>query len=101
MQGSSHSDQNKWNTGVAQMIGEYRLVALQEAGSVPDSARHVQDHAVALPGGGQVTVPEYVWGGTSTRPGVFVYWLQTDPNGNRVNLALGTRAAGVWKRREP
>jgi len=88
MQGSSHSEDNKWNTGVAQMMTAYRLLALQEAGTVPDSANHVQDHTFTGPGGQQWTVREYTWGGTSTRPGSFIYWLQTDPNGNRVNLAV-------------
>ncbi|OFA59164.1 hypothetical protein BEN35_02810 [Streptomyces fradiae] len=88
LQGSSHSSENKWNTGVAQMMNAYRLLALQEAGSVPDSATHVRDHAITLSSGRQWTVEEYTWGGTSTRPGSYIYWLQTDPNGNRVNLAL-------------
>jgi hypothetical protein len=83
MQGASHSTENKWNTGVAQMIRDYRLVSLQEAGAVPNSAKHTRDYGV----GGR-TVKEYTWGGTATRPGPYIYWLETDAKGNRVNLAV-------------
>jgi cytolethal distending toxin subunit B len=50
MQGSSHSTENKWNTGVANLIGrgEADVVALQEAGSVPDSAVHHHDTRLNL-----------------------------------------------------
>jgi Endonuclease/Exonuclease/phosphatase family len=87
LQGASHSTENKWNTGVANlMVGGVDIVALQEAGAVPKAARLIQSHAV-----GTFTVQEYQWGGTRSRPAYWIYWLQTDPNGNRVNLALVTR----------
>jgi Endonuclease/Exonuclease/phosphatase family len=88
MDGANHSTENKWNSGVAQMMTAYRLVALQEAGAVPDSARHVQDHTVTGPGGQQWTVREYFWGGTITNPNSFIYWLHTGGGGNKVNLAI-------------
>ncbi|WP_165984337.1 GDSL-type esterase/lipase family protein [Streptomyces sp. YIM 98790] len=88
LQGSNHSSENKWNEGVATLMTAYRLVALQEAGTVPSSARRNNTFAVTVPGGRQWTVEEYLWQGTQTRPGLYVYWLQTDPAGNRVNLAL-------------
>jgi cytolethal distending toxin subunit B len=87
MQGSSASTENKWQSGVLQLLGSADIVALQEAGQVPTSARIMTTGANT--GGG--SYEEYSWGGTSRSNGNFIYFLQTDTRGNRVNLAIATR----------
>jgi hypothetical protein len=109
MQGSSAATENKWQSGVANLMQQqrYDVLALQEAGGVPDSvvnnpqtpANFRNDNWNNVPNnGGQfinngVDVTLYNWLGTSTRPGYYIYYAQTDPNGNRVNLAIVTRRA--------
>jgi cytolethal distending toxin subunit B len=97
LQGASHSTEVKWDSGVAPMMSQNRLVALQEAGSVPDRARFWEDHSLTDSAGRQWTVREYNWLGSDSRLGYWIYWLETDPNGRRVNLALvsATHAADI------
>lgn len=61
------------------------IVAVQEAGPAPDFMTYV-DHEVS----NGYAVWHYTWdlGRYGER---HVYWMQTDPNGNRVNLATVTR----------
>ncbi len=87
MQGASHATENKWNTGVQPLMANCDVLALQEAGAMPASATFQQSWK--LQGG---TVHNYTWGGTSSRPAYWVYWMQNDVNGNRVNLAIVVRA---------
>ncbi|WP_161784493.1 FG-GAP-like repeat-containing protein [Actinokineospora spheciospongiae] len=91
LQGAGHSTENKWQTGVGSLMREYRLLALQEAGSPPESA--VEQQVVTTPDGTgrEWRVHEFRWLGTESRPNSYVYWLETDPNGHRVNLAIITR----------
>lgn len=101
LQGSNASTENKWNTNVANLIRDQRLdiLALQEAGDVPQSAldRGGQSPAnLRTTGWGNgigdgIDVDQYTWKGTQTRPGYYIYWANTDPRGNRVNLAIVTR----------
>ncbi|MGL4178732.1 MAG: endonuclease/exonuclease/phosphatase family protein [Dermatophilaceae bacterium] len=83
MQGASHVAENKWNHDVQPLMSNCDVLALQEAGSVPASATQVGTYD--LSGG---TIGVYNWGGTASRPAYQIYWMQTDPNGNRVNLAI-------------
>jgi Endonuclease/Exonuclease/phosphatase family len=99
MQGSNASTENKWQTGVANIMQSQTLdvLALQEAGAVPGSASNPQSPAnfrrtgwpAPLVDG--IPVTQYNWLGTATRPAYYIYYAQTDPNGNRVNIAIVTR----------
>jgi hypothetical protein len=97
MQGSNASTENKWQTGVAQAMrgGNLDVLALQEAGAVPASANQINLVAETrdwpAPLGDGIPVEQYNWLGTATRPAYYIYYAQTDPNGNRVNLAIVTR----------
>jgi pectin methylesterase-like acyl-CoA thioesterase len=99
MQGATDGRGNsKWVTGVVSLLRNGRdVVSLQEVGpegNVPGQFGHEEDLTVDLPQGGQVTyrLRVHSWNiGTDTRPNRYqVYWLQTDPGGNRVNLAMVT-----------
>jgi cytolethal distending toxin subunit B len=99
MQGSNERTENKWNNGVANIMRLQNLdvLALQEAGAVPPSANNPQsppNFKYTLwpdPIGDGVNVTQYQWLGTASRPGYYIYYAQTDPNANRVNLAIVTR----------
>lgn len=92
MQGGTNSMNSKWSEGVAYLLtnGVYKadVVCLQEAGSPPPGA-NVQAPPPWLPyaPAGHVVYDYYIW-----QTGRFTFtnilWLQTDPNGNRVNLAI-------------
>ena len=97
MQGASHSTENKWNMGVLPMFaqGGADVVCLQECGGVPASAVPVVAPPFALPPGVQLLT----WGTLRTRK--YILFYPSDPNGNRCNLAVVTRAlptaaALVW-----
>jgi hypothetical protein len=88
MQGSNVHEGMKWNAYILQYFNTNRglsadVVCLQEAGAVPESARPsppppwVGGPPVGWNGG------YYLWNNS-----YFILWLQTDPNGNRVNLAI-------------
>jgi cytolethal distending toxin subunit B len=101
MQGANAETENKWNEDVANLMNQLDILALQEAGRVPRSANPLVPLTNSINTGwgtinGQmildgITVREYTWQGTRTRPGYYIYWGNTDPNGNRVNVALVTR----------
>jgi Endonuclease/Exonuclease/phosphatase family len=97
MQGSNAPTENKWQRGVASLMQQQNLdvLALQEAGAVPGSARNPMSVGrntnwpdPLLPG---APVTQYEWKGTQSRPGYYIYYAQTDPNSNRVNIAIVTR----------
>ncbi|UVS68377.1 endonuclease/exonuclease/phosphatase family protein [Nitrososphaera viennensis] len=106
MQGSSHSQENKWNEGVKNMMVQLNIdvFCLQECGSVPASANLLQNNF-----GGIVGLSLYSWGGTTTRPFAYILFYPADPNGNRCNLAVVSKvlpanpallypaAAPVWR----
>ncbi len=80
MQGSSHQLENKWNEGVALMMGPSGRLAdvclLQECGGVPASAK-LEVHNFGVP-----LLDLYQWNR---------YWIAfypADPAGNRCNMAL-------------
>jgi hypothetical protein len=100
MQGSQGGDLTpKWSTDITVLTRSHDVLALQEAGPLPpqdpngqfayvDSTTFVQP--LPLP---SYTVYHYTRNfGTASRPTIrHVYFMQTDPNGNRVNLAMVSR----------
>lgn len=91
MQGSSHSQENKWNEGVMNMMVQLNVdvFCLQECGSVPASANLIQNNF-----GGIAGLALYSWGGTTTRPFGYILFYPADLNGNRCNLA---KSAGLFQ----
>ncbi|MGL4746065.1 MAG: endonuclease/exonuclease/phosphatase family protein [Dermatophilaceae bacterium] len=83
MQGANHATENKWNIGVTQLMGTCQVLALQEPGALPDSVTAL--NTINLPQG-DVEVSE--WNNTSRNLGYRIYWMNTDPNSNRVHLAI-------------
>ena len=89
LQGSSASTENKWQVSVRQLVtgdNPINILMLQEAGSVPNSARRTG--RMVQPGG--TPVEEYIWElGTISRPrSVFIYHADIDVGARRVNLAI-------------
>lgn len=89
LQGSSAATESKWSVSVRQLIvgdNSLNILAVQEAGAVPASARRTR--RMIQPGG--TPIEEYVWElGTSTRPrAVFIYHADIDVGARRVNLAI-------------
>ena len=83
MQGCSASTENKWNTGVNNLMsqGGIYVFCLQECGAVPLSAHplgHSPDGAIL-----------YQWG--TARTARWIVFFPSDPNGNRCNLAIVVR----------
>lgn len=91
MQGSNASTENKWNTGVMNIltsVPDTPIMCLQECGAVPLSAIPVITVYFHLGNGVVDRVDIYSWGGTSTRPGYYIFFHNWDNNGNRVNTAI-------------
>lgn len=92
MQGGTNTTESKWVTFVQQLVKKYDYVCLQEAGLLPQTSV-VQ--AVAPAWAGVAPPPGFLWDyatwniGTAGRPSiVHILWGNSDPNGNRVNLAI-------------
>jgi cytolethal distending toxin subunit B len=81
LQGASHSSENKWNTGVLQLLRDGpKIVCIQEAGSLPPSA------SLVTPGfGGVAGLNLYRWNRN------YILYMNTDPTGNRCNLAIASK----------
>ncbi len=93
MQGASHSTENKWNFGVMPLMRSMDptpVVCLQECGSVPASAIHLDTIEFPLADGTVDRVEVYMWGGSDTRLGYFIFFHNWDVDGNRVNTAIVT-----------
>lgn len=95
MQGSSASNENKWQIYVRSLItgrGSVDIVALQEAGGLPTTATQSNGAIVPVinPDGIPNQIEQRLWNlGTSTRPDyVYIYFLVTL---QRVSLAVVTR----------
>ena len=93
LQGSSASNESKWNISVRQMItgnNAADILALQEAGSLPTTAMPTGRTARTASG---LEVAEFTWqlGSVSRPQNVFIYFSQTDVGANRVNLAIVSR----------
>ncbi|SEQ31340.1 Endonuclease/Exonuclease/phosphatase family protein [Pseudomonas sp. NFACC02] len=88
MQGSSEATDTKWRTQVLALARSNDVVALQEAGVRPASARHVEDIIVMDQFGASHTVQHYVWeAGTTSRSEPYQLFF-FDVGRLRVNLAL-------------
>lgn len=86
MQGSATGNGSKWTSDVLPLSNNHDIVALQEAGaSTPgvEFSRSSTNEGLLI---------QYKWNvGTNANPDYrYIYWLQTDPSGNRVNLAIVT-----------
>lgn len=87
MQGASHSTENKWNTGVSNLLSSGADVcSLQECGGVPASAQLIQANVAGIAG-----LDMYTWGTQRTLK--YILFYPADPNGNRCNLAVVTKSA--------
>ena len=87
MQGAKASDEVKWQTGVANFLGDGAdIVCLQECGAQPASA-------VLQPGNlaGNANYHLYFWGSERTRK--YISHYHWDVGGNRCNLAIVTKVA--------
>jgi hypothetical protein len=101
MQGGQGGDVTpKWSVDVPQLLQNHDVLSLQEAGPLPpldpNGLFHYQD-STTING---YTIYHYLRNfGSDDRPILrHVYFLQTDPNGNRVNLAMVTEAepSSLW-----
>ncbi len=93
LQGSSATSESKWSVSVRQLIsGENAadILALQEAGSLPQTATPTQRTFQTPPG---IPIAEYTWDlGSRSRPDmVYIYYSPVDVGANRVNLAIVSR----------
>ncbi|MFF0204433.1 fibronectin type III domain-containing protein [Streptomyces sp. NPDC005017] len=97
MQGATNGRDSKWTAGVTQLVRgstdravlPSNIVALQEAGSSPPPT--VQNGVPEVRArSGNLTVTESLWQPGSTDEYRYVYFMETDPTGHRVNLAMVT-----------
>lgn len=95
MQGATGFGENKWRTDVARLFNRgAQICLLQECGNPPPSALPIPAPPVfggaAVPGG--INWNYYSWNiGSRRHPcTVGIFWLETDPAGHRVNLAIAT-----------
>ncbi|KNH08361.1 Cytolethal distending toxin subunit B [Candidatus Burkholderia brachyanthoides] len=94
MQGSSAATESKWNVNVRQLIqgpGAVRVLAIQEAGSVPATAR-LTNRQIPSPAGTIIPIREYEWNlGTRSREEIrYIYFVDWDTGAGRVNPAIVT-----------
>ena len=92
MQGASADTTPKWSSDIPSLL-THDVIALQEAGPVPNANDPRSPFTyVGSVGTGAGTIYHFTRNfGTRSRPAIrHVYFLQTDPNGNRVNLAMVT-----------
>ncbi|WP_432097642.1 endonuclease/exonuclease/phosphatase family protein [Streptomyces sp. bgisy100] len=94
MQGATSGGESNWTNQLRQLFTMQAadVVALQEAGAVPGSALANRRRTFTRwSNGAAYQVVEYQWPGTNRTGGYYIYHMLTDPNGNRVNLAIVTR----------
>ncbi|MEV6735315.1 ricin-type beta-trefoil lectin domain protein [Streptomyces sp. NPDC051364] len=89
LQGATNGRDSKWTTDVPQLMRNHDILALQEAGAQPRGTL-LQTHT---PEPGLPSITESRWrSGTGSRGhDYYVYFMETDPTGHRVNLAMVTR----------
>ncbi|MGG2494352.1 cytolethal distending toxin subunit B family protein [Pseudomonas aeruginosa] len=92
MQGSSASSESKWRVNVRQLMTGLDVLAIQEAGSPPESAQPTS-RVIPSPAGTSIPIHELTWNiGTSTRPEIYyIYFVEWDLGAGRVNPAIVTR----------
>lgn len=90
MQGGTDGQDSKWTSSVWRLLRDgHDMVALQEVGPQPPGVRTARP--AIQPDPGLPAVLEYQWNPGGRRGQVYwVYFMQTDPTGNRVNLAIVT-----------
>lgn len=94
LQGAAASSESKWDISVRQLIdgrpGSVDILALQEAGEVPDTA---QLSSRQFPQAAGIPIAEYIWNlGSRGRPNNrYIYFSRIDTLAHRVNLAIVTR----------
>ena len=87
MQGASHSTENKWNSGVLNLLSSgAQICCLQECGDKPRSAVLRQQNYCGIPG-----LNLYTWG--TERYPKWILFYPADSKGNRCNLAIASNAA--------
>lgn len=81
MLGAKHSQENKWNEGVKNLIAQKKLdyLCLQECGGMPDSAELIKENF-----NNQQDLMLYAWNR------LYVLFYAWDVHGNRCNLAIIT-----------
>ncbi len=101
MQGATGFGESKWNTDVSRLFqANAEVICLQECGNPPPTAIPTAAPAWlaghAIPGGGYQW-QYFLWNlGTQSRPYfINILWIETDPVGHRVNLAIAFSAAAV------
>jgi cytolethal distending toxin subunit B len=100
MQGASADTTPKWSSDIPRLLN-HDVIALQEAGPLPPldpgGVFSYQDTHTSPSG---LRVYHYLRNfGTRSRPNLrHVYFMETDPNGHRVNLAMVTQHAAdaIW-----
>ncbi|MFF1482135.1 RICIN domain-containing protein [Streptomyces sp. NPDC058301] len=94
MQGGTAYNESKWTSDIVGLLQHHDIVALQEAGPHPPGTFQSTYRD------GQLAVDYYTWRpGSSSRGQTYhIYFMETDPIGHRVNLAIVTQeqADGVW-----
>jgi hypothetical protein len=93
MQGGTASYESKWTDDVKPLSQAHDVVALQEAGTdAPPTSTQIQAGQLS---GYTFSVSKWdidTHSGSESRPDYrYVYFLETDPNGHRVNLAIVIR----------
>ena len=96
MQGATSSGESKWNTDVRRWFLAGRdVVLLQECGATPGSSQQVVAPGFlpgrAVPGGVAWTLNSYNMGTTSRPNVIYLFWIHSDPGGNRCNLGIAAR----------
>lgn len=97
MQGATSFGESKWHTDVPRLFAaNAQILCLQECGEPPPSAVPAAPPAW-IPGPPGLQWRYLMWNlGTHSRPQiVYILWLETDPVGHRVNLAIAVSAAAA------
>lgn len=95
MQGATGFGESKWNTDIPRLFrAGAQVLCLQECGNLPDRAANIAVPAwLAGPGAYNTRFVTLNYG-TQYRPAIVnVLWVETDPVGHRVNLAVAYSAA--------
>ena len=98
MQGATGQNESKWNTDVKRLFTQANadVVCVQECGALPQTSVHVPVPPPFMPLHG---IPGTVPGayntynlGTQSRPAIiYIFWVMSDPTGNRCNLAIASK----------
>lgn len=94
MQGGTASGESKWNTNIKPLFSLYKydVACLQESGSGPPGDPRRPSWLTDFAPPNNVIRTYNLWNsGTESRPlNIYIIWIQTDPNGNRNNIAIAS-----------